>query len=303
MRGWALLLIGAAALASGCRNGDRAREAAAWRELEVAAAPVRTYGPTDDLMTAMSLILSVDAMPRVDPTDLAGAELRRDELPPEARDAVAALVRWDQAGGGMPATDCAASDTARAAWRLSQVALVVAGEDAGSPARRAVSLLATRLRDEAPTMLEGIIAARIADSSRAWATARDQPPDEAAQGYRPTEDSLIRLVAAEALCTVEFTVYPEVLTGVPHDDAARGRVIATVVPPIRRYWIDVIALLRARADDPDAIDARIDARTEAVARDLDPIPPGIENAPRLIARIREQDDLYREWLATAGVGP
>ena len=287
-------------MVAGCRDGSGRAEAVAWADVEASAAPLRTYGPTDELLNASALVLELDGGISLDPTDLDQAARLRDELPEAAREAVAALVRWDQGGGGLPPLDCGTSDTARAAVRLSQAALVLAGDEPDAPALHATARLAFRLRVEGPTMLEGVVAARIADNLRAWAVARERAPGEAARLYQPTEDELVRLVAAEGLCTLEVTAHPELLLGgEPPDPDGLAVVLARMGPPMRRYWIDLLALLRARPDDPDAVDERIVARTDAAVRALDPVPPGIANAPRLIERVRGYDDAYRDWLANA----
>lgn len=314
MRG--LLLV--AALVLGACKGDAPPKvsAAAWAAVEAEARPAIASGPPDELVRAYALLDGVtlpgDLQPR--PEDAARTV---DALPEAAFDAVEALVRWDQGGGRLPPRSCRPSGTPLATLKLARIALLVAGDDGESPVVRAVVGLAARHRGEGLSLLEGMIGSALADAVRTWATERGLPAGEAARRYQPTEDGLRRIIAAEAVCSM--TVIAEqppaaaraadgLVDGLDRalTDDALARVLATEVPLVRRYWIDLLADLRARPSDAAAIDRKIEARADALARDRVRHPVlGIVAPPtaHMLARLRASDDAYRAWLAGTAPPP
>lgn len=283
-----------------------------WAEVEATGAAAVAPGPPDELVRALALIDGdrfVDGLHAdFDPKDQRLAE----EVPEAAIDAVEALIRWDQANGRLPARACVGGTTSLATLKLSRVALLVAGADGDAPEVHAVIALANRYRAEGLSMLEGMVGSAIGDSTRRWAQALALPPTGALRAYAPTEEGLRRIVAAEALCSMSMVAKATDPEQPEAEEFAReyrrhtGRdaraLMASETAHLRLYWIDVLAALRARVDDPVTTDRRLAATAERLGRQKleHPVLSVVVSAmPHTIERLRESDDAQRAWLATA----
>jgi hypothetical protein len=302
---------------AGCQGnrGKPAPSPAAWADVVKAAAPLPASGPPDELVAALAIIAQATLPSDLEPDDPAEATRVAGELPEQAFDAVEALVRWDQADGRLPPRTCKPSALPLGTIKLARVALLVAGDDADSPPVHAVLALAARHRDEGLSMLEGMIGSSRADATRRWAAARGLRAGAVASRYQPTDDGVRRIVAAEAVCSlslVDELVLPE--ANVRSADGPLGqaaevmtaaelkRIVAVDRVLLQRYWVELLADLKARPADPATIDRRITERGERIAKDVAGHPVLAMVAPmsaRMIGRLRESDEAYRAWLAGA----
>lgn len=322
----ATLLVAAACKGEARRPPTSAPEAevpaAAWAAVEAAGAPAIAPGPADPLVRALALI-AASKLPDglragFDPHDQA----LRAQLSTDVLDAVDALVQWDQVEGRLPARPCsvglaggaaggAAPLKVAAALNLGRAALVVASGDPDAPELHAVLRLAQRFRVEGRSVLEGMVGSAFAGMAREWAVALGLPAAGALRGYTPTEDGLLRLVAAEATCSLEL--YGSV--GTPEHQQERDLIarlhhattaaevdhaIAAEDDRLRRFWLELLAAEQGRAADPAATDRKLEARADelrrAPAREpfLSVIAPAAIVA---IGRLRAADDQQRAWLA------
>ncbi|HVV84318.1 MAG TPA: hypothetical protein VHE35_14695 [Kofleriaceae bacterium] len=313
----ALALAGAFAGACKREQAHRAKAVAAqvspqaWAEVEAAGAPALAPGPADDLVRALDLIDQDKPDLRDVGRDPAHDDQLAEQLPPSAVDAVAALVRWDQVHGRLPpGRACVGSGGPLHALHLARAALLVAGGDADAPSVRAAISLAARYRAEGISLLEAMTGGGIADEVRHWSAARSLPASASARLYQPTDDDLVRVAAAEALCTLDLFQRlrrpegrddAESLARMFHatTEAERAQVIAAQEDEVRGYWLAVLADLRGRAADPAGTDRRLADRDDELHRHPEQHPVLAVMVPmtRVLGQLRASDAVWRAFLS------
>lgn len=196
---------------------------------------------------------------------------------------------------------------------LARAALVVASADPDAPELHAVLQLAERFRAEGLSLLEGMVGSALADLVRDWAVALGQPAAGALRGYAPTEDGLVRIVAAEATCSLalyatlrapEHAQERELIARLHHTTTAAdlARPLADEEAGLRRFWLELVVAEQRRPADPAATDRTLAARADELsrAREREPLLSIVApSAISAITRLRPAADRHRAWLAAA----
>jgi hypothetical protein len=286
----AVALVVAIAFAA-CRRDDAARRAAleaSWQEVVQLARP--EVEPGDG---ALYLRATEAIAPRREAVRLAIAAGQDagagPEVPPAAHEAVALLVAWHRAGGGIVGSRCDGRDAVDsgglAALTLAELALATASPDQAAERLAAVLYLGHRLRDEGPNLLTVMIGTEIVERAIAWASARGQPAPPSLRAAAPPSTVLVRTLAAEAVCVGILTA------SLPQ----RQR------ETLRGFFADAVAVLAGAATPADGL-ARIEELAARARRDrrhpeLVAVLPALE---RQLASLHERSERHRAFFAGAG---
>lgn len=259
-----------------------------WAEVEGLARPTIAPGPAAPLEAALALVVDRDVPEVLRDVDTTPPPDAIATLPPELARAVAGLVTWAQAEGRLPTWSCDPSAAAAqvATVTLARVALALAGDDGDAPSARAVLYLADRLRAEGPHLLAGAIGTTLAGLVRQWAVGHGHRPAPWAARYDLSGARLVRVIAAEAVCSMRLVATA--------DEAA----LAGEVAAVRGYWQDTVTAYRDRPADPSGTDARLAARDAALRASPERHPilaTVIGPTVRVMTEQFVDDNAFRTW--------
>lgn len=242
------------AVADAAAGGPPAGPSMTWAEVERLAQPAVAPGPSAPLEAALALVVDRDVPEALRDVDTTPPPDVIATLPPELARAVAGLVTWAEAEGRLPTWSCDPSAAAGqvATVTLARVALALAGDNGEAPSARAVLYLADRMRAEGPHLLAGAIGTTLAGLVRQWAVGHEHRPAPWAARYDLSSARLVRVIAAEAVCSMR-------LVATADEAALTGEVAA-----VRGYWQDTVTAYRDRPADPAGTDARLAARDAAL---------------------------------------
>lgn len=144
------------------------------------------------------------------------APIAEVDLDDDARVALAAFLRWSDAGGGLGDDPCIRDDSLSgpeasaedrwiqpiALYRLAELA-IRRSTAADDPHLRAALELGAALRGRGP-LIYGVIGGSIADKARAFAVARGWSPSPAFRDLRPTQSAIFGIMARESFCQVRL---------------------------------------------------------------------------------------------------
>lgn len=214
-------------------------------------------------------------------------------LPAAVDQAVATLVAWAQAGGGLAVGVC--DDPAQTvaqdflvAYEVARAALLTAPDDPEHPQVRAVLYLGHRLCGEGNSALQVTVGVALSAAAVDWAQARGVKPGKAFRDLAPAKDIVFRTLAAEAVCQVSL-----VEVGGREDQT-----IGTQLKAVRAFNTDTVHGAFRRKDDPKALEAYLGARAEQGRKQTDtPLLRTLAAGIRPLVDIRKERDAYERAVA------
>jgi hypothetical protein len=235
------------------------------------------------------------------------------ELPAAAQEALAALLAWYDAEGGLGTTDCSASRDSLPLLTLARAALEAAAGNPDDPRVAAVLRLAWLLREGGDSLIHVMLGSAIASEAVDWAKRRELQPSEAFRHYAPGTAFLFRVLAAEAVCsdglvarlrTPEGAAEREALARAVNADtpAAVDAAVVAEIATVRSYWIELVTGARERWDDASGVERFLDDRAEAARRrQLNHPVLAVLAVPlgRQLHRLRDAREEYVRFLESA----
>lgn len=225
--------------------------AARWAQVDAWAAPAPGFeAPTAHLRRALDRLQASELRGYTGKEPLAGPAALDDA----AREALAELIAWSDAGGGLGGERCVAglqdpTFPAVRALALARVALHGAdGPDA--PQVGAALRLGDALRARGGLLL-GLIGFAIADEARATALRLTWPKSQVFAAHRPRRDQVFPLLAREAYCQATEIEALSGQEGALDPGGARSALVSMERELAVLRWYEgqrLVALARVRGD-------------------------------------------------------